>query len=162
MAGYGIGAGVAIAVAVFARRTGLDRERAFYTTVAIVVSHYYVLFAAMAGATSVLVAEAAVMALFIAVAVAGFRAAPMLVAAALAGHGVFDAFHTHLIANPGVPAWWPAFCLSFDVVIGLYLACVYSQLSVGMNTWLCRLPWLPPMLVPPPDAQITPSTNADP
>jgi hypothetical protein len=37
-----------------------------------------------------------------------------------------------------------------------------SQLSAGRKTWLCKLPKLPPMLVPPPAAQIRPSTNADP
>ena len=38
-----------------------------------------------------------------------------IVAAALAGHGVFDAVHGALVTNPGVPVWWPAFCLAFDV-----------------------------------------------
>jgi hypothetical protein len=38
----------------------------------------------------------------------------------------------------------------------------HSQLTDGRNTWLYKLPWLPPILVPPPEAQITPFTNADP
>ena len=37
-----------------------------------------------------------------------------------------------------------------------------SQLTVGKKTWLCKLPKLPPILVPPPEAQIRPATNADP
>jgi hypothetical protein len=35
---------------------------------------------------------------------------------------VFDVFHHLLIDNPGVPRWWPGFCMSFDVVAGGYLA----------------------------------------
>ncbi len=27
-----------------------------------------------------------------------------------------------LIVNPGVPAWWPAFCLAYDGVAATYLA----------------------------------------
>lgn len=30
--------------------------------------------------------------------------------------------YAQLIANPGVPAWWPTFCLTCDVTAGVYLA----------------------------------------
>jgi hypothetical protein len=52
---------------------------------------------------------------FAALAVAGFKRKLWIVAAALAGHGVFDAVHGTLLTNPGVPVWWPAFCLAYDV-----------------------------------------------
>jgi hypothetical protein len=42
--------------------------------------------------------------------------------AALAGHGVVDAVHGRLIANAGVPAWWPAWCLAYDVGAAAWLA----------------------------------------
>src|SRR3954470_5341909 len=42
---YLVGAGLALVVAAFAALTGLDRDRAFYATVLIVVAHYYDLFA---------------------------------------------------------------------------------------------------------------------
>jgi hypothetical protein len=37
-----------------------------------------------------------------------------------------------------------------------------SQLTVGEKTWLCKVPKLPPILWPPPEAQIRPCTKADP
>jgi hypothetical protein len=43
---YVIGIVLTIAVAVFARWVGFDRDRAFYPTVVVVVASYYVLFAA--------------------------------------------------------------------------------------------------------------------
>src|SRR5689334_18548816 len=46
---YAIGIVLALIVSCFARVTGLDRDRAFYSTLAIVVASYYVLFAAMGG-----------------------------------------------------------------------------------------------------------------
>jgi hypothetical protein len=41
---------------------------------------------------------------------------------ALAGHGIFDLVHGGLIANPGVPEWWPPFCLGYDLTAAGYLA----------------------------------------
>ena len=56
------------------------------------------------------------------VAVIGFKTSLWIVAAALAGHGLFDSVHPWLIANPGVPAWWPGFCFAYDVAAGAILA----------------------------------------
>ena len=69
----------------------------------------------MSGSIHAILVESAVMTAFAAVAVLGFRRTLWIVAAALAGHGVFDAVHGALVTNPGVPVWWPAFCLAFDV-----------------------------------------------
>jgi hypothetical protein len=119
---YLIGVGVALAVCVFALVTGFDRGRIFYATMVIVVAHYYILFAAMADSTTALVTESLAACVFIALAVVGFKKSSLLIAAGLAGHGVFDFFHHLIIHNPGVPEWWPAFCLSFDIAAGLFFA----------------------------------------
>ena len=112
---YAIGIVASAGVAVFARYVGFDRDRAFYPTVVIVVALYYVLFAVMSGSVRTVVFESVVMSLFAIAAVAGFRSSPWIVVAALAGHGIFDGVHGHIIDNTGVPAWWPAWCLSYDV-----------------------------------------------
>jgi hypothetical protein len=117
-----IGIVLAVAVAVFARRVGLDRDRAFYPTVMIVIASYYVLFAAMSGSVQTVVIESVVMALFAAAAVAGFKSSAWIVVVALASHGVFDAVHGYVIENTGVPAWWPAWCLAYDVAAAAGLA----------------------------------------
>jgi hypothetical protein len=119
---YLVGAGLALGVAAFAALTGLDRDRAFYATVLIVVASYYVLFAVMAGSVPALAAESVALAAFAGLAVVGFRTSLWLVAAGLAAHGLFDFFRGGLIVNPGVPAWWPGFCLSFDLVAAAWLA----------------------------------------
>jgi|SRR5688572_13080118 len=112
---YVIGVVLSAVVAVFARSVGFDRDRAFYPTVMIVIAAYYVLFAAMSGSVQTVAIESAVMVLFAAAAVAGFKSSAWIVVGALAGHGVFDAVHGHLIENAGVPVWWPAWCLAYDV-----------------------------------------------
>ena len=112
---YVIGIVLSAGVAVFARYVGFDRDRAFYPTVMIVIAAYYVLFAVMSGSVQTVVIESVVMTLFAAAAVVGFKSSAWIVVAALAGHGVFDAVHGYVIENAGVPAWWPAWCLAYDV-----------------------------------------------
>ena len=112
---YVIGIVLSVGVAWFARCVRLDRDRAFYPTVMIVVASYYVLFAAMNGSVQTVFIESVVMALFATAAVVGFKSSAWIVVVALAGHGVFDAIHGHVIVNAGVPAWWPAWCLAYDV-----------------------------------------------
>src|SRR5712672_4453651 len=120
--GYGIGSLLSVFVTVFARRVGFDRDRAFYPTVLIVVASYYVLFAVMSGSVETVLRESIIMALFAVAAVAGFKGSAWIVVAALAGHGVQDAVHGHIVANAGVPLWWPAWCLAYDVGAAAALA----------------------------------------
>jgi hypothetical protein len=124
-----IGIGLAAAVGVFATVTGFDRDRAFYPTVLIVVGSLYVLFAAQASASTILVWETGGLLLFGAAAVLGFKTSLWIVVAGLAGHGLFDAVHGHILANPGTPEWWPAFCSAYDVTAAAWLASRIIKLS---------------------------------
>jgi hypothetical protein len=128
--GLVIGTVLALAVGLFATAVGLDRDRAFYPTVTIVIASYYALFALIGGSVQVLVSESIVIAAFLGVAVAGFKRSLWLVVAGLAAHGAFDLVHGQLIDNPGVPSWWPHFCLAYDVVAAVYLAWLLSRSKV--------------------------------
>ena len=119
---YVVGVVAATAVGLFATVIGFDKDRSFYPVVLIVIAALYLLFAAMAGSASCLVAESLPALAFMTMAALGFRRSPWLVVAGLALHGVFDFFHAALITNPGVPAWWPGWCLAYDVVAAGYLA----------------------------------------
>ena len=114
-AAHVVGIVLAVVVAVFGRLSRFDRDRAFYPTVTVVVASYYVLFAAIGGSLPVVLLEAAFMLVFVSAAVIGFRSSAWFVAAALAGHGVFDGLHGYIVGNPGLPETWPAFCLAYDV-----------------------------------------------
>jgi hypothetical protein len=123
---YAVGIALALVVAGCAALVGFDRDRAFYPTLLVVIASYYVLFAVIGGSVFAVLVESAVMTAFAALAVLGFRGKLWIVAAALAGHGVFDAVHGSLVTNPGVPVWWPAFCLEYDVT------------AAGAMIWLLR------------------------
>ena len=119
---YLIGLILSLVVAGFAIIVGFDRDRSFYPTVLIVIASYYVLFAVMGASQRTLVIEIAAASVFLLFAVLGFRKNLWLVSAAIVGHGLFDFVHHLLIENPGVPRWWPGFCLAFDVFFGGSLA----------------------------------------
>lgn len=134
-----IGLGLGLAVPAFARITGMDRDRAFYPIVLIVVAHYYFLFALLAGGDG-FVAELALFAIFAATAVLGFRISLWFVVAGLAIHGLFDFTRHLMIAAHGAPDYWPAFCGTFDLVAPAVLAVILlfdkrgSETGTGMST----------------------------
>jgi hypothetical protein len=117
-----IGLVLALAVSAYATVTRLDRDRALYPVVLAVIASYYVLFAVVGGSARVIVVESLVAGGFVLAASLGFRRGLWIVAAALGAHGVLDLFHARVVANPGVPAWWPGFCLAYDVTAAAFLA----------------------------------------
>jgi hypothetical protein len=82
---------------------------------------------AMGGSSHALVVELAVMAVFVLLAVVGFKRSSWLVVAGMAAHGLFDVLHPQLVHNAGVPQWWPAFCAAFDVGFAGLLAVPLSR-----------------------------------
>lgn len=119
---YIIGAVLALAVGIFATFIGLDRDRALYPAILIVIGFLYTLFAVMGGRTEAIYLEIAAGVVFAALAVAGFRWTLWFAVAGLAAHGIFDFVHAYIIQNPGVPSFWPAFCSAYDIVAAAYLA----------------------------------------
>ena len=125
-----VGLTLAVAVGLLATWAGLDRERGFYPVILIVSASYYDLFAVMGGTGVTVISETVPFTLFLVVALVGFRKNLWLIVAALVGHGVFDLIHSRLIANLGVPMWWPIFCLSYDFASAFYLAWRLNKSSV--------------------------------
>lgn len=119
---YLVGAGLGLAVGAFATVVGFDRGRAFYPVVLVVIASYYDLFAVLGGSMPALGIETLGLVAFAAVAVLGFRTNLWWVVAALTAHGIQDLFHASLVDNPGVPPWWPAFCMTFDLAAAAWLA----------------------------------------
>jgi hypothetical protein len=106
--GYFVGVSLALAVSLLATFVGFDRDRAFYPTVLIVIASYYGLFAVMGAGSAALARESLVMAGFLLISIVGFKRNLWVLVGGLCAHGLFDLGHARLIANPGVPAWWPA------------------------------------------------------
>lgn len=119
---YAVGIVLALLTGLFARLTRFDRDRALYPTLLIVIASYYVLFAVIGGSGHALRLESIQLTVFAIIAVVGFRSNLWWVVVGLAGHAVLDVAHGHLMSNPGVPLWWPNFCLAFDAFLAALLA----------------------------------------
>lgn len=52
----------------------------------------------------------------------GFKGSGILVVALWMGHAVYDIYHHVLVTNAGMPGWYPAFCLGFDLIMVVYLS----------------------------------------
>jgi len=122
-----VGVVLAVVVSLFARLVGLDKDRAFYPTVLVVIAVLYDLFAVLGGSWSALHAELVATSFFLVVVVVGFRRNLWIVAVGLASHGLYDFVHPRLFDNPGVPAWWPAFCGAYDVTAGVVMGWLLSR-----------------------------------
>ena len=117
-----VGVLLALTVGLMATAVGLDRDRAFYPTVTMVIAVLYALFAVMGASTQALVLDLLVGSVFFSAALVGFRPSLWVVVVALAAHGLLDLVHDRVISNPGVPRWWPAFCSAYDLTAAIYLA----------------------------------------
>ena len=119
---FAVGVVLATIAGIFCTFIGLDRDRALYPAIMIVIAALYSLFAVMGGSTNALILEMVAGSVFVAMAVLGFKWSMWLVVAALALHGVFDFVHEKIIHDPGVPSFWPMFCSAYDIVAAAYLA----------------------------------------
>lgn len=117
LAGVGLG-GATIALMAIG---GVLNQRGTWATTMVAIAFFYVVFAIQTGDTLEIVVHTSIAASFAALAIIGARISSWIIAAALLGHGIFDAFAGAVIANPA-PEWWGLFCLGFDVVLALALA----------------------------------------
>lgn len=130
---YAIGMILGIGIGIFSTIVGLDRDRALYPAMLVVIASYYSLFAVQGGSNNAILIETAVGAVFVIIAAVGFRTSLWLVAAGIVGHGIFDLFHQLFIDNAGLPSWWPMFCMSIDTVIGIYLAIMLARKRIAVT-----------------------------
>ena len=137
---YRVGIILALVMLAFATVVGLDRDRAFYPTVMIVIAWYYILFAVIGGSGNALLVESLIGGAFMLLAVVGFKRNLWWVSEALFAHGILDLFHGRLVTNPGVPVWWPAFCATWDVVAAGFLAWLLTRSRPALTPRLSTSP----------------------
>jgi hypothetical protein len=134
---YLIGVVLALLVCAFARIAGFDGDRVFYPTLLIVIATYNIKFAVMEIQTSLghrvrgggHVSRAGG---------GGVQEEPMVGYSRARRTRGFDVFHGQFIQNPGVPMWWPGFCLFFDILAGGFLAMLLTRRSGFAQLWSAR------------------------
>ena len=101
---YIVGLMLSFAVCGLATVIGMDRDRAFYPIVLMVIASYYVLFAVIDGSRSALGMEIVVAGGFLVVAVIAFLKHLWLSAAAIIGHGLVSSTLAKVLSS----GFWPA------------------------------------------------------
>lgn len=121
-----IGALIAVAVVMRFRARRLEKTTWAYPILLATFPVYYWVFAVYAADYTALLNELMAGAAFLAIAYVAFKfksfATLLLLAIGYVAHAAYDFYHDALFANAGVPAWWPEFCGSVDVLIGGYVA----------------------------------------
>ncbi|MGC6534511.1 MAG: hypothetical protein ACON4V_03060 [Parvibaculales bacterium] len=86
---------------------------------------FYMLFALMVGDVGAMALEFAYGLPFFVLGVLcfkrGFKGSGFVVIALWVLHAAYDVYHHLLVANAGVPFWYPALCLGFDMMMVIYL-----------------------------------------
>lgn len=99
-------------------------ERGTWASAMVAIASFYIVFSIDQSIGEVQTISIAL--LFAILAILGARFNMWLVVVALIGHGVFDAV-VHLIFPDPSPEWWGPFCLSIDIMLGLWLAFLLVQ-----------------------------------
>jgi len=130
-----VGVLLAAGIAALAKFTRFDEDRSFYATVLVIIASYYVLFAVLGGSSLALIWELVIALAFSTVAIIGALFLPTLLGIGIMAHGLFDLVHDMIIENSGVPTWWPTFCGSIDVLLGLWVMTLTRSRSNGLFTF---------------------------
>ena len=115
-----IGIVVALGVIGLLRATGMDRDRASAPIALVAIALFYPVFAIENGDLADVIVHAAIVALFAALAIAGYKRGLAVVGVGMIAHGLFDLVMGYVDANPA-PGWWAPFCLGMDMVLGIWL-----------------------------------------
>ena len=62
----------------------------------------------------------------------GFNAL-LVLAIGYTGHSIYDFGHNALFVNSGAPSWWPEFCGSVDLLIGIYLMALAASVKMAQG-----------------------------
>ena len=136
---YALVAGIVIAIYVVVRfrKTKLKKRKWVYPLFLATFPIYYWAFAVYGSDYMALKNELLTGALFITLAYGAYKLsnfnAPLVLAIGYMGHAIYDVGHNTLFINSGVPLWWPEFCGSVDILIGIYLLIMAASLKMAQR-----------------------------
>ncbi len=136
---YALAAGIAIAICavVMFRKTKLENSKWVYPLLLSTFPIYYWVFAIHGADYTALQREFPAGVLFIALSYWAYRLssfnALLVLAIGYTGHAIYDFGHDVLFVNSGAPSWWPEFCGSVDLLIGIYLLVMATAVKLAQR-----------------------------
>jgi hypothetical protein len=125
------GALACVLLILVSRALGRKGELRLYALSLIVAALIYVGFTTRGASSVWLVVELAGLVSFTFLAWLGLRISPWALALGWALHAAWDAFLHKLSDAPFVPGWYPLVCLSFDLVLALYILMSFKRSRAG-------------------------------
>ncbi len=105
----------------FARRRGEDRADYIFAAGLTIAAAIYAAFSMNAGPAQWVLIELGGVAVFAAISIIGYRTSILLLAVGWTIHVGWDVWHSMVESIRFVPEWYPMLCISFDIVVGIYL-----------------------------------------
>lgn len=128
-----IGAAIAVFAVLLLKAKGLENTKWAYPIFLATFPVYYWIFAVYASDHAALLKEVMVGLAFLAIGYIAYKfrsfATLLLLAVGYVLHAAYDFYHDLFFVNAGAPTWWPEFCGSVDVLIGIYVAYLTFSLS---------------------------------
>jgi hypothetical protein len=132
-----VGIAIAICVVVWFRRTKLEKSKWVYPLLLSTFPIYYCVFAVYGSDYTALQSELFAGVLFFALCYWAYRLssfnALFVLAIGYIGHAIYDLGHNALFVNSGAPLWWPEFCGSVDMLIGIYLLAMATSVKMAQG-----------------------------
>ncbi len=121
-----IGIFISIAVIVYFKKARLENSKFAYSILLFTFPLYYFVFAIYGNDYAALPFEFIGGLLFFIIAISALKLnysyKLFLLAIGYILHAVYDVIHNLFFVNLGTPIWWPEFCGTIDIILGLYLA----------------------------------------
>jgi hypothetical protein len=121
-----MGAVVACVAVLLFKAWGLDKTQWAYPVLLAEFPVNYWAFAIYGSDPAALREEVVVGLIFLSIAYVAYRfksfAALLFLAFGYVMHAAYDFSHDFFFVNAGAPRWWPEFCASVDILIGVYIA----------------------------------------
>ena len=107
------------------RKTKLEKTKWAYTLLLASFPAYYFVFALYARDLSAFKMEVLIGLIFFCISICAYQSKQtqlyFAVGIGCLLHAFYDFYHDAFILNAGVPAWWPVFCGTVDLILGVYL-----------------------------------------
>ena len=124
---YAIGAGVLVALVTVLGIKLAKNEHNFWSYPLVLASYpmFYFGFAIYAGDNQALVSELMfsipIYLIVVVCSLSNLRFSGFILSVGYILHGIYDFYHHLFFINQGSPVWWPEFCGTIDILIGVYL-----------------------------------------
>ncbi len=123
--------GIVAAIAIIILAQVLSRFftiKLFATACLVAIAFIYVGFSLKDNPVSSIILESGIAILLYFIALIGYTRNNSLIAYGIIFHGIWDILHhKHILIGTDIPAYWPTFCFTIDIIDGLYFLLIFKR-----------------------------------